>query len=67
MSLPKILSIPGGLRQRLDVKFRKKTGRRSIVWPASKQRELVRLVEIGVPWKDIAIAIEDKATGFEPK
>jgi hypothetical protein len=64
MPTPDAVLMAGGL---IDVELPKGPGRPRIVWTPSKQRELVRLVEIGTPWQDIPIAIEDRGAGFTPK
>jgi hypothetical protein len=48
-------------------KLPKKPGKPPIVWTESQQRELVRLVDIGVPWKYIPKVLENKDTGFAPQ
>jgi len=60
------MSAPGIIRQILDVKLPKKTGRPALKWTPSQQRKLIRfIVDADIPWKDIEIVMEEP--GFAPK
>lgn len=60
------MSGPARIRQILDAKLPKKTGRPALEWTPSQQRKLIRfIVDADVPWKDIEIVMEEP--GFAPK
>lgn len=60
------MSVTGRIRQVLDEKLPRKTGRPALDWTPSQQRKLIRfIVDADIAWKDIETVMEEP--GFAPK